>query len=181
MDFSTIFNGESLTLEQFAERTKDMKLADLSGGEYVAKGKYDADVKKERDKGKEAAETLKQLQENTGDVESMKAKLEEYQKADEARQKAEQEQAAHAALVERFNKVLGERQFSSEYAKSGVLDAFGKAINDPANTGKGDSELFDSLTKDSDGLFKNPQQEPLRIARVDNGNPVGNTKITTFF
>ena len=35
MDFKSIFNGESLTLEQFLEKTKGMKLADLSGGEYV--------------------------------------------------------------------------------------------------------------------------------------------------
>lgn len=166
MDFTEIFNGESLTLEQFAERTKDMKLADLSTGEYVAKGKYDSDIKKERDKAKEAAETIKQLQESMGDVDGMKAKLEEYQKADEARQKAEQEAAAHAALVERFGKVKGDREFSSKFAEAGVLDEFSKAINDPANTGKGDKELFDALTKDAAGIWKNPQQEPVKVPGV---------------
>lgn len=166
MDFTEIFNGESLTLEQFNERTASMKLADLSGGEYVAKGKYDSDIKKERDKAKEAAETIKQLQESMGDVDGMKAKLEEYQKADEARQKAEQEAAAHAALVERFGKVKGDREFSSKFAEAGLLDEFNKAINDPANTGKGDKELFDALTKDAAGLFKNPQQEPVKVPGV---------------
>ena len=166
MDFTEIFNGESLTLEQFNERTASMKLADLSGGEYVAKGKYDSDIKKERDKAKEAAETIKQLQESMGDVDGMKAKLEEYQKADEARQKAEQEAAAHAALVERFGKVKGGREFSSEYAENGLLEAFNKAINDPANTGKGDKELFDALTKDAAGIWKNPQQEPVKVPGV---------------
>ena len=39
MDFTSIFNGEALTLAQFNEKTKGMKLADLSTGEYVAKGK----------------------------------------------------------------------------------------------------------------------------------------------
>lgn len=48
MDFTEIFKGESLTLEQFTERTAEMKLADLSTGDYVAKGKYDSDIKKER-------------------------------------------------------------------------------------------------------------------------------------
>ena len=167
MDFTEIFNGESLTLEQFVERTKDMKLADLSGGEYVAKGKYESDIKKERDKAKEAAETIKQLQESMGDVDGMKAKLEEYQKADEARQKAEQEAAAHTALVERFGKVKGDREFSSKFAEAGLLDEFNKAINDPANTGKGDKELFDALTKDAAGIWKNPQQEPVKVAGVD--------------
>ena len=167
MDFTEIFKGESLTLEQFNERTADMKLADLTSGEYVAKGKYDSDIKKERDKAKEAAETIKQLQDSMGDVDGMKAKLEEYQKADEARQKAEQEAAEHAALVERFNGVKGDREFSSEYAESGLLDAFNKAISDPANVGKGDKELFEDLTKDAAGLFKNPQQETVKVAGVD--------------
>ena len=167
MDFTEIFKGESLTLEQFTERTSGMKLADLSTGEYVAKGKYDSDIKKERDKAKEAAETIKQLQESMGDVDGMKAKLEEYQQADEARQKAEQEAAAHAALVERFGKVKGDREFSSEFAESGLLDALNKAISDPANTGKGDKELFDALTKDVAGIWKNPQQEPVKIVGVN--------------
>lgn len=167
MDFTSIFNGEAITIEQFTERTASMKLADLSTGEYVAKGKYDSDIKKERDKAKEAAETIKQLQESMGDVDGMKAKLEEYQQADEARQKAEQEAAAHAALVERFNKVKGDREFSSPYAESGVMDAFRQAIADPANTGKGDAELFDTLTKDA-AVWKNPQQVKVTVPGVEN-------------
>ena len=168
MDFTEIFKGESLTLEQFNERTSSMKLADLTSGEYVSKGKYDSDIKKERDKAKEAAETIKQLQDSMGDVDGMKAKLEEYQKADEARQKAEQEAAAHAALVERFGKVKGDREFSSKFAEAGLLDEFNKAINDHANTGKGDKELFDALTKDAAGIWKNPQQEKVKIDGVNN-------------
>lgn len=168
MDFTEIFNGESLTLEQFTERTKDMKLADLSGGEYVAKGKYDSDIKKERDKAKEAAETIKQLQESMGDVDGMKAKLEEYQKADEARQKAEQEAAAQKALEERFNAVVSGKEFANNLVRNGTLAEFSRALNDPANTGKGDKELFDALTKDAAGIWKNPQQVKVTIPGAEN-------------
>lgn len=167
MDFTEIFKGESLTLEQFNERTAEMKLADLSTGDYVAKGKYDADVKKARDELKTAKETISTLEANKGDTEALQAELDKYKQADEARQKAEQEAAAHAALVERFGKVKGDREFSSKFAEAGLLDEFNKAINDPANTGKGDKELFDALTKDAAGLFKNPQQEPVKIAGVN--------------
>lgn len=166
MDFTEIFKGESLTLEQFTERTASMKLADLSGGEYVAKGKYEADVKKAKDELKTAKETISTLEANKGDTEALQAELEKYRQADEARQKAEQEAAAHAALVERFGKVKGDREFSSQFAESGLLDAFSKAISDPANTGKGDKELFDALTKDAAGLFKNPQKEPVKVPGV---------------
>lgn len=166
MDFTEIFKGESLTLDQFNERTANMKLADLSTGDYVAKGKYDSDLKKARDDLKTAKETISTLEANKGDTDALQAELDKYKQADEARQKAEQEAAAHAALVERFDKVKGDRKFSSEYAESGLLDAFNKAISDPANTGKGDKELFDALTKDAAGLFKNPQQEPVKVPGV---------------
>ena len=166
MDFTEIFKGESLTLEQFNERTSSMKLADLSGGEYVAKGKYDSDLKKARDDLKTAKETISTLEANKGDTDALQAELDKYKQADEARQKAEQEAAAHAALVERFGKVKGDREFSSKFAEAGLLDEFNKAINDPANTGKGDKELFDALTKDAAGLFKNPQQEPVKVPGV---------------
>lgn len=166
MDFTEIFNGESLTLEQFADRTSGMKLADLSTGEYVAKGKYDADVKKAREDLKTAKETISTLEANKGDTDALQAELDKYKQADEARQKAEQEAAAHAALVERFGKVKGDREFSSKFAEAGLLEEFNKAISDPANTGKGDKELFDALTKDAAGLFKNPQQEPVKVPGV---------------
>lgn len=168
MDFTEIFKGESLTLEQFNERTSGMKLADLSTGEYVAKGKYDSDIKKERDKAKEAAETIKQLQESMGDVDGMKAKLEEYQKADEARQKAEQEAAAQKALEERFNAVVSGKEFANNLVRNGTLAEFSRALNDPANTGKGDKELFDALTKDAAGIWKNPQQVKVTIPGAEN-------------
>ena len=166
MDFTEIFKGESLTLEQFTERTKEMKLADLTSGEYVAKGKYDSDLKKARDDLKTAKDTIATLEAAKGDTEALQAELDKYKQADEARQKAEQEAAAHAALVERFGKVKGDREFSSQFAESGLLDAFNKAISDPANTGKGDKELFDDLTKDAAGIWKNPQQETVKVPGV---------------
>lgn len=168
MDFTEIFKGESLTLEQFNERTASMKLADLTSGDYVAKGKYEADVKKARDDLKTAKDTIATLEANKGDTDALQAELDKYRQADEARQKAEQEAAAHAALVERFGKVKGDREFSSKFAEAGLLDEFNKAINDPANTGKGDKELFDDLTKDAAGIWKNPQQEKVKIDGVNN-------------
>lgn len=167
MDLTEIFKGESLTLEQFNERTSGMKLADLTSGEYVAKGKYDSDLKKARDDLKTAKDTIATLEANKGDMDALQAELDKYKQADEDRQKAEREAQEHAELVERFNKVKGDREFSSPYAESGVMDAFRQAIADPANTGKGDAELFDTLTKDA-AVWKNPQRVKVTIPGVEN-------------
>lgn len=166
MDFTEIFNGESLTLEQFTERTANMKLADLSGGEYVAKGKYDADVKKAKDDLKTAKDTIATLEAAKGDTDALQAELDKYKQADEARQKAEQEAAAHKAMEDRFNAVLGDKQFANDLVRNGTMDAFSRALNDPANTGKGDKELFEALTKDAAGIWKNPQQETVKVPGV---------------
>lgn len=154
MDFTSIFNGEALTLEQFTERTKAMKLADLSGGEYVAKGKYEADTRKLREELAGARDAITTLEAGKGDAAALQAELDKYKQAEEQRKKDAEAAEARAKLVERFNAAKGDKEFSSEYAESGVLDAFSKAVADPANTGKGDAELFAALTKDKEGVFK---------------------------
>ena len=76
MDFKSIFGGESLTLEQFNEKTKGMKLADLSGGGYVDKGKFE-EQKAELDRLKnglsERDATIKRLEEASGDAEAVRS------------------------------------------------------------------------------------------------------------
>lgn len=182
MDFTSIFNGEALTLEQFTERTKAMKLADLATGDYVAKVKYEADLKKERDSLKEARDTITTLEANKGDTEALQAELDKYKAADEKRQQEAAQAAARAEMLDRFNRAKGENVFSSEYAESGVLDAFSKAINDPENKGKGDSEIFTSLTKDKEGVFKskNPPANMGGIGGTETGNDQP-AKMPTFF
>ena len=166
MDFTEIFKGESLTLEQFTERTASMKLADLTSGEYVAKGKYESDLKKARDDLKTAKETISTLEANKGDTDALQAELDKYKQADEARQKAEQEAAAQKALEDRFDAVVNGKEFANSLVRNGTLAEFSRALNDPANTGKGDKELFDALTKDAAGIWKNPQQEPVKVPGV---------------
>ncbi len=73
MDLKAIFGEEALTLAQFQEKTKDMKLVDLSGGEYVAKGKYDGDIKKVKDELVEAKKTITTLEANKGDTAALEA------------------------------------------------------------------------------------------------------------
>lgn len=168
MDFTSIFNGEAITLEQFTERTKAMKLADLATGDYVDRNKYKDDLRKANDRADKAEETIKQMQESNGDVEAMKKQLEEYQKADEARKQAEKEAAARAEMLDRFNRAKGENVFSSEYAESGVLEAFSKAVSDPANKGRGDNEIFSDLTKDKEGVFKS-KNPPANMGGIGSG------------
>lgn len=132
-----------------------------------AKTKLKEEITSLKEQVSKANDTITTLEANKGDLEGLQAELEKYRQADEARQKAEQEAQARAATLERFKAAKGDKEFSSEYAESGVLEAFSKALADPANTGKGDAELFSALTQDAVGLFKNPQQEQVVIRGVN--------------
>lgn len=177
MDFTSIFNGEALTLAQFNEKTKGMKLADLSTGEYVAKGK-DNEQKEEIESLKrqlaEKDETIANLEKAKGDADSMQKELDRYKQAEADREKAEKEAQMDAILTQTAESALEGREFVNDYTRTYFLGELKKAIQDPANKGKKPADLFADMTKDVDGVFKNPQHEPLKIAGVTKTDTSGN-------
>ncbi len=177
MDFTSIFDGKALTLEEFQAKTKNLKLADLSSGEYVAKGKFDDQQKKIGDLEKQVSDqsdTIKKLEAAGGDAETMRKELETYKKAEADRKKAEKEAETDQILTAAAEQALEGKEFINDYTRAHFVAELKKAIADPANKGKSPAKLFESMTKDADGIFKNPQQEPLKIPKVDNhqGKPM---------
>lgn len=170
MDFKSIFGGESLTLEQFNEKTKGMKLADLSGGGYVDKGKFE-EQKAELDRLKnglsERDATIKRLEEANGDAEATRKELERYKQEEADRKKAEKEAETDRILTEAAEQALDGKEFVNEFTRNHFVAELKKAIADPANKGKRAAKLFEEMTKDLDGIFRNPQLEPLKIPGVD--------------
>lgn len=177
MDFKSIFNGEALTLEQFNEKTKGMKLADLSGGDYVAKGKA-KDLADEVERLKTALSdrdaTIKKLEDASGDAEATRKELERYKQEEAERKKAEKEAETDRILTEAAEQALDGKEFVNDFTRNHFVAELKKAIADPANKGKRAVKLFEEMTKDLDGIFKNPQQEPLKIPGVDrhDGQPM---------
>lgn len=182
MDFKSIFNGESLTLEQFNEKTKGMKLADLSSGGYVDKKKFD-DQKVELDRLKgdlaDRDKTISNLEAAGGNVETMRKELEGYRQAEANRKKAEKEAETDRILTEAAEQALDGKEFVNDFTRNHFVSELKKAIADPANKGKRAVKLFEDMTKDLDGIFRNPQQEPLKIPGVDKqtGKPMTKEEI----
>lgn len=177
MDFTSIFDGKSLTLEEFQAKTKDMKLADLSGGEYVARGKFSDQAKELESLRTQLAEkdqTIANLEKASGDAEKVQAELDKYKQAESERKKAEREAQADQILTAAAEQALEGKEFINDYTRAHFVAELKKAIADPANKGKSPAKLFEAMTKDADGIFKNPQQEPLKIPKVDNhqGKPM---------
>lgn len=125
------------------------------------------DVQAEKDKTKKASDDLAAMAARIGEYENkikdfekqdaagLAAKIEELQKVIDDR-KATDDKAIHDKnLSDRLDKVTGDRKYINEFTRKGILAEFTAAVEDKANAGKSDTDLFDALTKDRDGIFEN--------------------------
>lgn len=101
---------------------------------------------------------INEFNESAKDNADWKTKYEELQtsiKEQEAKQKAEEEDKI---LTENINALFEGKTFTSNYARTGLLNDIKAGLNKPENKGKGIQDLFDELTKDKTDIFTNPNQ-----------------------
>ena len=71
-------------------------------------------------------------------------------------------------MSDRLDKVTGEKKYLNEYTRNGILSEFMSAVEDKANAGKSDADLFAQIIKDRDGIFDS-QNKAVEIPGV---NPI---------
>lgn len=142
-------------------------------------------VKGDADKYKDEIASLKQqiadkdtaiaeMEKAKGDAEKIQAELDKYKQAEADRQAAEKAAEEDRILTEAVTSAIGDKEFVNEMTKNGYIAEVKKALADPANKGKGAAELFDAMTKDVEGIFKNPQQTPVTVPPANGGNLFSN-------
>ncbi len=99
--------------------------------------------------------TLKESSKNNDDWKSKFETLDAKIKQDEANAKAK---AEDEILTNNIISVFGDKKFTSDYVKNGLIADIKTEYAKTENKGKGISEIFDSLTKDKNGIFENPNQ-----------------------
>lgn len=112
--------------------------------------KLQADLDAANDALKKAQETIAGLEANKADVSALQQQIDAYKQAEIERAEAEKRAQEEAELEERFNSVSGDRRYLHELVRKGVLEDFGKALQDKANRGKSDADIFSELVKDKD-------------------------------
>lgn len=135
----------------FPEATEEQinGLLDINSADI---GKAKVDLTATQQELTTARQTIADLEKNKADVDKLQKTIDDYRAADEKREKDQQAAALRADHEARFGKVLGDRKFAHQYIHDGVFADFEKALSDEANKGKGDAEIFDSLTKDDKGV-----------------------------
>ena len=146
----------------FLEEEQIEKVMSLYGKAIAKKDKEIetlTDNKKELEEKVTTYETkINEFNESAKDNADWKLKFEELQtsiKEQEAKQKAEEEDKI---LTDNINALFEGKTFTSEYARSGLLNDIKTGLNKPENKGKGIQDLFDELTKDKTDIFTNPNQ-----------------------
>ena len=132
-------------------------------GKAIAK--KDSEIDKLTDSNKELTDKvntyetkINEFNESAKDNADWKSKYEELQtsiKEQEAKKKAEEEDKI---LTNNINEVFGDKQFTSDYARTGLTNDIKNELNKPENKGRSIKDIFDTLTKDKTDIFANPNQ-----------------------
>lgn len=150
------------------------KLLDMNSRD-IGKAKGDADKYKDENASlkqqiadKDTA--IAEMEKARDDVEKIQAELEKYKKAEQDRKAKEKAAEEDKILTDAVLSAIGNKEFVNDMTRNGYIAEVKKALADPANKGKGATELFESLTKDVEGIFKNPQQTPVIVPPAGGGN-----------
>ena len=117
------------------------------------------DSKKELEEKVTTYETkINEFNESAKENADWQSKYEELQtsiKEQEAKKQAEEQDKI---LTNNINALFEGKTFTSEYARSGLMNDIKAGLNKPENKGKGIQDLFDELTKDKTDIFTNPNE-----------------------
>lgn len=101
-------------------------------------------------------QNLKDSSQANDDWKSKFEKLDAKIKQDEAAAKAK---AEDEILTNNIVSVFpSDKNFTSDYVKNGLIADIKTELNKPENKGKGIKDIFESLTKDKQGIFENPNK-----------------------
>lgn len=101
---------------------------------------------------------MKEFDDSSKDNAEWKAKYEELQTSiaeQEAKRQAEEQEKV---LTNNILEVFGDKKFTSDYAKKGLMADIKLELNKAENKGKGIKDIFDTLVKDKTDIFQNPNQ-----------------------
>lgn len=164
---------EGITDEQL-KTILDINTADIG----KAKKEFE-DLKDENNILKSEKEELnKKITELNDSVNSgaeYKKQLETLQNEIKEKEEAEKKAREEAELTSAIEAVFGDKKFTSDYVKNGIIADMKAEISKPENKGKGYAEIFESLTKDKEGIFKNPNP-PAGMPGMGNIDPSGITR-----
>lgn len=134
----------------------DIKTIMAESGKVV-----NAEVEKVKNEYTETINDLKAQIEKapkTDEIESLKTKIADFEQKEADRVAKEEQDKKDRIIRDNILSVFGDKKFTSEYAKNGLLNDIKVELDKEENKGKGIKDIFDELTKDRTDIFANPNQ-----------------------
>lgn len=157
------------------------KIMAIHGADTEAKKTEIAEIQKKLDDANEQitsfGEKVKELDGKDATVAELQKKLTDYEQKEQARVEAEKTALAEKELDEKIHAVIGDKQFTSEYVKKGIFNDIKEQLKSDNTIGI--DKAFETLTKDKEGIFVNPNQ-PITIPPAG-GQPTKPTEFKSFF
>lgn len=116
-------------------------------------------------------EDLKNVDNGSEEIQKLKDLVKKYEDAEKERKANEDKAAKDKALTDNILETIGDKEFVNDFTKNSIINQIKEDLGKEENNGKGIKDIFESLTKDADNIFKNPQHQNLDIPK--NGNPGG--------
>ena len=95
---------------------------------------------------------------SSDDVSKLQKEIQDMKDAESKRLADEKARKEDEILTNNINELFGDKKFTSEYARQGLLNDIKTGLSKPENKGKGIQDLFNELTKDKTDIFLNPNQ-----------------------
>ena len=111
-------------------------------------------------KGKvsEYSDKVKELTNQSKDSSKVQEELEALKKEITEREEKEKAEKEDKEITNSIIDLFGNKKFSSEYAKQGLIRDIKAELNKEENKGKGIRDIYEEIIKDNNDIFANPNQ-----------------------
>lgn len=123
------------------------------------KQKIEDEYKQTINEYKETIDDLKekiQKAPSSEEIENLKTQIATFEQKEADRVAKEQADKEEQTLTNNILNVFGDKKFTSDYAKNGLMNDIKLELKKEENKGLGIQEIFDNLTKDKTDIFANP-------------------------
>jgi len=166
MDWKALFgDAESLSLEDFEAKVAGKKIVDLSEGGYVAKEKFDAEVKKHKDAATAVTAELTDLKAATDGDDGLKKQVATLTEKLAAETQRAEEAVTKATRSERMEAVRGKASHLPPKLLRTLYDDALALVSDDVDF---DTALSKAIESDPDYAPSDEQPAP---ARLSSGKP----------
>ncbi len=111
-----------------------------------------------KEKEKNFKARIEELSNKSNDSQKIQEELETLKKEIAEREAKEKAESEEETLNKNILTIFGDKKFTSEYAKAGLMSDIKTELKKDENKGLGIQEIFNRLTKDKEDIFANPNQ-----------------------